>query len=320
MNQIQVLRTNLSPYQAKDFPYKEKLALEGIQGIKYLQRAGSERPKILITNTHTNLAEFFEELTQGVELIIHPNSGYDQFTQDAHLWKDIPVVVGNEIRAQAVAEYTLRCLFEGAVEFPQHIEWNKERTWQRPLIRELPVWIFGYGHVGKILASTLTALGTKVTVVDPYIEECPYRHLKTWQEGKLSEARVVILAMGLNKTSQRMLDYRFFESVHPELLLINPARGKLIEENALKDFLPGHPKAFAFLDTFEKEPFGTEWHHIPQVWKTSHIAGVDAKLDDRIINFEVKIVNDWLALGKRDFIKKYKNDILQYKMKDGILI
>lgn len=320
MNQIQVLRTNISPYQAKDFPYKEKVALEGIQGIKYLQRAGSERPKILITNTHTNLAEFFEELTQGVELIIHPNSGYDQFTQDSHLWKDIPVIVGNEIRAQAVAEYALRCLFEGAIEIPQHLEWNKERIWDRPLIKELPVWIFGYGHVGKILASTLSALGAKITVVDPYIEECPYRHLKSWKDGKLSEARVIMLAMGLNQTSQRMLDYRFFENVHPELLLINPARGKLIEENALKDFLPGHPKAFAFLDTFEKEPFGAEWHHIPQVWKTSHIAGVDTKLDDRIIEFEVKIINDWLALGKKEFLRKYRNDILQYKYKDGVLI
>lgn len=320
MNPIQVLRTNISPYQAKDFPFKEKAALESIQGIKYIQRSGPQKPKILITNTHTNLTEFYEELTQGTELIIHPNSGYDQFDKEQHLWKDIPVVIGNEIRAQAVAEYTLRCLFEGAIEFPQHLEWNKERKWDRPVIRELPIWIFGYGHVGKILAATLSALGAKVTIVDPYIEECPYRWIKSWKEGKLSEARVIILAMGLNQTSQRMLDYRFFENVHPELLLINPARGKLIEENALKDFLPGHPKAFAFLDTFEKEPFGSEWHHIPQVWKTSHIAGVDTKLDERIIKFEVKIINDWLALGKRDFIKKYKSDILQFKYRDGILI
>lgn len=319
MNPLHVLRANVSPYQAKDFHHQEKLALEAIPGIKYLQKAGT-KPEILITNTHTNLAEFYDELSGTIQLIIHPNSGYEQFTQEMHLWKDIPIVVGNSIRAQAVAEYTLRCLLEGAVELPQHLEWNRERKWERPLIADLPVWIFGYGHVGKILAKTLTALGAQVTVVDPYIEECPYRWVKTWQEGKLKEARVVILAMGLNKTSQRMLDYRFFENVNPNLILINPARGKLIEENALKDFLPAHPKAFAFLDTFEKEPFGSEWHHIPQVWKTSHIAGVDVKLDHRIINFEVKVINDWLTLGKRGFIKKYQEDIVQFKFRDGILI
>jgi D-3-phosphoglycerate dehydrogenase len=117
-----------------------------------------------------------------------------------------------------------------------------------------------------------------------------------------------------------MLNYRFFENVHPELILINPARGKLIEENALKDFLPGHPKAYAFLDTFENEPFGPEWQHVPQVWKTSHIAGVDSRLDDKIIDFEVRVLNDWLTIGKRGFVKKYMSEILQYKYKDGVLI
>lgn len=321
MNSLEVLRTNISPYQAKDFPFREKKALEGIPGVKYLsQVSNSVRPQVLITNTHTNLNEFYAEILEGTQLIIHPNSGYDHFASEMHLWKDIPVVLGNSIRAQGVAEYALRCLFEGAIEFPQHLEWNRDRKWERPVIKDLPVWIFGYGHVGKILSRTLAALGAQVTVVDPFITECPYRWIKTWNEGKLQEARVIILAMGLNKTSERMLDYRFFENVHPDLLLINPARGKLIEENALKDFLPSHPKAFAFLDTFQKEPFGSEWHHIPQVWKTSHIAGVDARLDERIIEFEVRILKDWLTLGKRDFVKKHHSEILQYKYRDGILI
>ncbi|MFL5785136.1 MAG: NAD(P)-dependent oxidoreductase [Bacteriovoracaceae bacterium] len=320
MNSIEVLRTNISPYQAKDFAHQEKRALEALPGVKYLTAKTTAKPNILLTNTQTVLSEFYKEVLESAELIIHPNSGYDQFAQDMHLWKDIPVIVGNEIRAQGVAEYCLRCLFEGAVDLPQHVEWDKVRKWDRPLVKELPVWIFGYGHVGKILARTLAALGARVTIVDPYISECPFPHLKSWKDGKLSEARVIMLAMSLNKSSRRMLDYRFFENVHPELLLINPARGPLIEENALKDFLPGHPKAFAFLDTFEKEPFGAEWQLIPQVWKTSHIAGVDRDLDDRIINFEVKIISDWVNLGKRDFIKKHMNSILQYRVKNGELL
>lgn len=321
MNSLNVLRTNTSPYQAKDFGYKEKIALEAIPGVRYIQRSkGDQKPGILITNTHTQLSEYYEELTQSAELIIHPNSGYDQFSQDTHLWKDIPVVLGNEIRAQAVAEYCFRCLFEGAVNLPQHLEWDKMRNWERPLIKDLPVWVFGYGHVGKILAGTLNALGAKVTVIDPYVKKCPFPLLQKWQDGNLPEARVVILAMGLNKTSEKMLDYRFFEKTHPELILINPARGKLIQENALRDFLPGNPKAMAFLDTFEKEPFGAEWHHVPQVWKTSHIAGVDKLLDERIIDFEVKVIGDWVALGRKEFIKKYHSDILQFKFKDGVMI
>ncbi len=318
MKTTEVMRTHTSPYQAKDFQVREKDTLEKIPGIKYV--SSSLRPQILITNTHTNLNEISPELLNSVELIVHPNSGYDHFAQDQQLWKNIPVVIGHEIRAQAVAEYTLRSLFEGAVEFPQHLSWDQNRNWERPLLKEMPVWIFGYGHIGKILATTLHALGVKVTIVDPFIKDCPYAHLRNWKEGKLSEARAVLLAMGLNEKSRGLLNEEFFQNCHSELILINGARGKLIQEDALKSFLISHPKAYAFLDVFEKEPFGNEWHHFPQVWKTSHIAGVDANLDTRILQFEVKVISDWKSLGQKEFMKKYKNEILQNKIIDGVLV
>ena len=42
----------------------------------------------------------------------------------------------------------------------------------------------------------------------------------------------------------------------------------------------------AFLDVFQNEPFGDEWIGFPQVWKTSHIAGVENQLDQKILDFE----------------------------------
>lgn len=271
---------------------------------------------ILITNTHTQLKELPPKVLQHTKLIVHPNSGYDHFTAEHDLWKNIPMVIGHTIRAQAVAEYSIGALFEGLLELPQHITWNKERTWNRTLLKGTDVWVFGYGHIGKIIADTLTTLGMKVTKVDPFKEGC----LDHWSKGNISKARVIISAMSLNETTKHYFSKSFFKEIGPEVLFINGARGKLVDETALREYLLKHPQSFAFLDVFEKEPFTDNWHGFPQVWKTSHIAGVEKDLDQKILEFEKFVISDFLKLSQNDFFQKYEKEILQKKWIKGVLV
>lgn len=322
MKSFQVIRTHLSPYQLQNFVEVERHKLQELPDISYksLPEADIEQPTILITNTHTQLKNLPKELLERTELIIHPNSGYDHFNNEYALWKNIPLVIGHEIRAQAVAEYTLGCLFEGTLDLPQHLAWDKARSWRRTLIKNKNIWIFGYGHIGKIVSATLKSLGANITVIDPFISNCPHPHLKSWKDGDLSKAQVVLCCCSLNSSSFEMFNEDFFCSAHPELLFINGARGKLVKEKALREFLVSHPEAFAFLDVFQQEPFSEEWHHFPQVWKTSHIAGVHQGLDQDIIQFEVNTLKDFLSLDKPSFQKKYYQQLLLNKWLQGELI
>ena len=319
---FQVIRTHLSPYQAKNFEQIESSALEMLPGIKYRQLGDfkAQQPTILVTNTHTKISELPPEILKSTELIVHPNSGYDNFRQDEKFWKDIPLIIGHEIRAQAVAEYTLSCLFQGLTELPQHLSWDHSRNWSRNLIKGREVWIFGHGHIGKIVAQTLSALGANLTIVDPFIKSCPYKHLKKWQEGFIRNAEIVIAACGLNDFSHHLFNQDFFDGAHPDVIFINGARGGLVKESALRSFLLTHPKAQAFLDVFEKEPFTEEWHHFPQVWKTSHIAGVHKDLDQEILRFEVRVISDFLQLSTHEFLGKYSLELLQNKKHQGVII
>lgn len=320
----QVVRTNLSPYQHPDFMQMEKQLLEELPGLEYrtLEDFRGQQEVLLITNTHTRLSSLPKALLDQTRLIVHPNSGYDNFnaTSEQAIWEQIPLVIGHTIRAQAVAEYSLACLFEAVQELPQHLSWNKERRWNRTLMQDLSVLVFGYGHIGKIVAHTLKALGMKITIVDPYIEACPFPCCKTWQELEVDSFQVVISCMGLNHSSRKLFNQAFFARAHPELIFINGARGALVDEQALKDFLLAHPEAFAFLDVFEHEPFGEEWHHFPQVWKTSHIAGVHKNLDQGILKFEYAVLKDFLEMGQHEFALKYQKELLQNKRIKGELI
>lgn len=317
MKSYQVIRTHLSPYQSNDFVQKEKALIEQLAGLNYQAlKDVRNQDTILITNTHTQLRELPEWLLKQTKLIIHPNSGYDHFEPEQELWKNIPLVVGHSIRAQAVAEYSLRALFEGLVELPCHMSWDSNRTWERPLLQGTSAWVFGYGHIGKIITGTLRALGMDVTVVDPFEVGC----LKHWSEGDISQARVVICAMSLNKSTYHYFNQDFFNALSDQVLFINGARGKLVAENALREYLLTHPSSFAFLDVFEKEPFTEEWHGFPQVWKTSHIAGVEKDLDQKILNFEEAVLKDFLSLDTIGFSEKYHKELLQNKLMKGVLI
>lgn len=317
MKSVQVIRTHISPYQSQDFLLKEKLLLEKIPGVTYRSLENYETfPTVLITNTHTDLSKLPKALLEQTQLIIHPNSGYDNFSKDTHIWEQIPLVIGHTIRAQAVAEYSLAAVFQWVVDLPQHLRWDPTRNWDRFLISELPVWIFGKGHIGKIIGNTLTALGSKVTYVDPYKEDA----LKTWKEGNIQEAKIIIAACGLNDSTLEVFNHEFFNALSSDVLFINGARGKLVNEEALKTYLLDHPKTFAYLDVFHREPFNEEWASFPQVSKTSHIAGVEKKLDDRILFYEEKVLRDFLSIERPLFLNKYADELLQNRWVKGMLI
>jgi len=317
MKSYQVIRTHLSPYQSQDFLAREEAVISDLPTLNYQTlKNAKDQDTILITNTHTDLSELPLHLLKKTKLIIHPNSGYDHFASDVEIWKNIPLVVGHSIRSQAVAEYSLGALFEGLLELPQHLTWNKERTWNRTLLKGTSVWVFGYGHIGKIIANTLMTIGMDVTIVDPHKSQ----GLAHWRDGNIGSARVIISAMSLNKQTHHYFNEEFFSKLSKEVLFINGARGKLVDEKALRGFLLSHPESFAFLDVFEKEPFGDEWHGFPQVWRTSHIAGVEKDLDKKILDFEEAVLVDFLNLSEPAFFKRYEKELLQNKWIKGVLV
>jgi D-3-phosphoglycerate dehydrogenase len=322
MKSFQAIRVNLSPYQHPDFSRWEKNLLEELPGISYreLNSRDPDQDIVLITNTHTCLSELPQDVLVKTRLILHPNSGYDHFASDKKIWENISTVIGHEIRAQAVAEYTIGCLFQGLLDLPQHLSWNKTRRWERSLLKDQDILIVGFGHIGKIVAQTLSALEMKITLIDPYIESAPFPLFKSWREVDLKKMRATLVCSSLNSTSRKLFDEEFFSEVNEELLFINGARGPLVDEAALKNYLRLNPKAFAFLDVFEEEPFKEEWLSFPQVWKTSHIAGVYQELDQGILRFERKVLEDFLNMSEKSFTEKYRQELLQFKWIKGELI
>jgi D-3-phosphoglycerate dehydrogenase len=316
---FKVLRLNTSPYSNGILSPLEKKQLEKIQvrghTLEYITEFTDSNDKslyILISNTHTNPASISKELLDKTILMIHPNSGYDNFNPAFVKKINFPIVLGNEIRKQAVVEFTLSAIFHHFTAIPHHDVWDFDRKFSRPLIHSKKILIMGQGYIGRHLQNVLKHLGANVFIYDPFLGP------KLLPKEKMD---VLILALSLNDKTKNIINKKFInKNLVQNFFIINPARGELIQEHDLIEALSNNPDAHAVLDVFHPEP--KDFLHLKKLQNiklSSHIAGVFQELNQVMVDFEEKIIRDFL--NNMDlFFKNHQKDFLQQRYYKGKLL
>ncbi len=306
-----VKRINSSPYFESNFSKAEKLKLESIAHVVMLDNS-NEDADILITNTHSDLSLLSSNQIKSCKLIIHPNSGYDNFSTTFVESSQFPIVLGNSLRAHAVTNYILSALFSHYGSIPEQHTWNKDRKWPRKLLNELNVLVLGQGHIGSILQQCLSPLVASLNIYDPF---------KNLNQLTLKDIDVVIPVCSLNPSSKHIINMEKMMKLSEDFLLINAARGALINTIDLLEILTQQPNAHAVLDVFEKEPIDfAEFNKLKNIKTTSHIAGVYSQLNEETIQFEFNTIEDFIKMEIEEFKKNYSHIILQNKLRNNFLI
>ena len=120
-----------------------------------------------------------------------------------------------------------------------------------------------------------------------------------------------------------MINREALNELPSDFLIINAARGPLIDEKVLIEKLKQNPHAYAVLDVFEEEPFSHQFEGLTNIHLTSHIAGVSSHLPDHMISFEEKVIRNFREdkdLQKSEFRETYKELILSNRIIQGELI
>lgn len=306
---LKVLRLDISGYQKKDFSAREKALVESL-GLNYISQP-DPLAEILISNSNTEFHKINPSDFPNLKLVIHPNSGYDNVTLN---WAQnhAPIIVGHEIRMNAVVEYSLSCLYTHFAQPPFVKVWDKTRAWERKLLRDSTIQLIGLGHIGKMIEESLKPIVKNIFVFDPY---------KGRNELHPEKSNVVILAASLNPSSEKIVNDNFLKDLPTDALIINGARGRLVDQEALRLFLLNHPQAFAYLDVFENEPCDlTPLSDLANTKLSSHVAGVYSALDEAILSFEEKILKDFTSLSLEDFKKKYLEENLQNRIHKNYIL
>ena len=153
-------------------------------------------------------------------------------------------------------------------------------NWRQPMGNLLSgrcVGIVGCGHVGKDLGGLLRALGCRVLAHD--ILDFPVFYQETGiepsgLESLLEAADIVTLHLPLDRSTENILNAKRLAMMRPGALLINTARGGLVDESALKARLADGRLAGAAFDVFATEPpDDTGLLDLPNFMATPHIGG-----------------------------------------------
>lgn len=302
-NDFLVLRQSSSTYFKNDFLKQEKSAFNELNlDYKFLGKMKGEeiqelvkenKKVILITNSNSHLREIppalQEHFKSNIACLVHPNSGYDNLgdlIKGLGLY-DKTVFLGNEIRKIPVFEYILGCLFHSTAvpEFSQ--TWQPGRIWERRLIRDFETLIIGFGNIGKYLKERLEPMVNSIDVFDPFILNHEISPTKKYD--------LIITVPSLTSSSMFLINQGTLTSLKPNGILINPSRGKVVEEKAIIEFAKNNTEAKIYLDVFEEEPHSLDsFREIKNFFLSSHIAGVHHNLDDEIIAYEKKLIQSFL--------------------------
>lgn len=139
------------------------------------------------------------------------------------------------------------------------------------------VGIIGCGHIGKDLVMLLKAFDCPILVNDirNYADFYATHSIEAVSlEELLARSDIVTLHVPLDDTTRGLLDARRLAMMKPEAVLINAARGELVDEQALKQLLVGKRLAAAAFDVFAIEPpEDQELLALPNFLATPHIGG-----------------------------------------------
>jgi len=137
-------------------------------------------------------------------------------------------------------------------------------------VSEMAVGIIGLGRIGTATARRIQALGAPVGFYDPYKEDGYDKALGVWRADTLREllakSDVVSLHVPLTDETSRMVDDDFVQAMKPGALLINTARGKTMDLDAVYRGLRSGHIAAAGLDVLPQEPPDAA-HPLVKAWR-----------------------------------------------------
>lgn len=276
----------------KNIPYLKGI-VEYYGDVTYL--AGNEFTKssikdadVLIVRTVTY---FGQELLEGskVKLICSATIGYDHIDtkyceQNGIEWRNAP-----GCNSGSVMQYITSCLIIIAEKKGFDL---KDKT----------IGIVGVGNVGKKVENVCRLLGMRVLLNDPPRQQNEKSDIFVDLETIKKEADIITFHVPLTKEGENqtyhLADWGFFDSLSKKPIIINSARGGIIETNAIKRAIKEQKISGSVIDCWENEPnIDKEYMYMSDI-ATPHIAGYSADGKANASRISLENLADFWQLSK----------------------
>jgi (S)-sulfolactate dehydrogenase len=237
--------------------------------------------------------------------------GLDTIDLEACKAREVAVYPATGANDVSVAEYVITAalmLLRGAYAATADViagTWPRNRLMGREISGKR-LGLVGFGSIARETAKRAAALDMAVTAHDPFVPpehpawSQPYGRVVRLDLGELiATADVVSLHVPLTPDTRNLIDAAALARMKPGAVLVNAARGGVVDEAAVAAALKAGRLGGAALDVFEEEPLSAARAHIfagcPNLILTPHVAGVTQESNVRVSWVTVETVRRHLA-------------------------
>ncbi len=272
-------------------------AVAGMDGLK--EYVGSMDETVALAASAeiviTQLAPFSDAIMQqlpDLKLIAVSRGGPVNIDMKAARERGIKVVNTPGRNASAVAEFTIGMILAENRNITKGHDALRKGEYRGDLYRadvtgrelnEMTVGIIGYGQVGTRVVKLLKAFGCRILVCDPYVQltaqDLNDGVVQCSLETLLAESDVVSLHPRVTAETTNMINAQSLRQMKKDAILVNTARGPLMDYDALFEVMKSGHLRGAALETFAIEPVPPDLAllQLPNVTLTPHIAGASVR-------------------------------------------
>ncbi len=245
-----------------------------------------------------------------LKIVSRHGVGYDAVDVEALNARKIPLCIVGDVNSRAVAEHTLMLMLSAARRVVAHDQATRNNIWKiRNAFETIELdgktlLVMGLGRIGKRVTALAQAFGMRVVGLDPMVPASAMAALNVTPAADLASALKVADYVTLHVPligGQPVIGASELALMKPTAILINAARGGLIDEAALDQALRSRKLYGAGFDVFASEPPNSDSQLLtnPYVTLSPHSAGLTAECAARMGVAAAQNILDFFA-GKLD--------------------
>jgi D-3-phosphoglycerate dehydrogenase / 2-oxoglutarate reductase len=240
-----------------------------------------------------------------LKIVSRHGVGYDSVDVAALNKRRIPLCVVGDVNSLSVAEHAMMLILACAKQVLRADRavrsgpWGWRNKLEAGEISGKRLLIIGYGRSGRHLAQMAEGFRMEVRAFDPFLVE------RGWPEGPVAPAASLadglawadVVSVNVPKAGRPIIGAEEFARLKPGAIVVNTARGGVVDEAALASALADGRVAGAGLDVFDDEPpaKGHPLLAFDQVVLSPHIAGLTQQAAERMAVSSVQNVIDFFA-------------------------
>jgi (S)-sulfolactate dehydrogenase len=262
-----------------------------------LERAVAGADALIVRNRTQARGALLAALAPGT-VIGRLGVGLDNIDVEACAARGIAVIAATGANALAVAEYVIGAamlLLRGAYRSTAEVAaggWPRQALGNGREIGAKTMGLVGFGSIGRHTARLAQAIGMRVVATDAMLEPGAPAFVAggvspVGLDDLLATADVVSLHVPLLEATRGLINSARIAAMKPGAVLVNTARGGIVDEAAVAAALRSGRLGGAALDVFAREPLAADhpFAGCPNLLLTPHIAGVTAEANERVSFF-----------------------------------